>query len=547
MDEEPPGPLNAQAVEIALTVAMMIGAKPVEEVQVMRKIVIDGSNTTGFQRTCVIALGGKLRTETGEIGIQQISLEEDAARKTGEDRGKVSYRLDRLGIPLIEVSTAPDVNSPRMAQEVALSIGNVLKSTRGVKRGLGTIRQDLNVSIREGALIEIKGVQELELIAKVVEYEVARQLSLLKIKEDLKGRGLTPSDFGVGPVDCTSIFSDSKSKVIRTAITGGGVVKAILLRKFGGLLGRELCPNVRLGTEFAGYASFWGRVGGIFHTDELPDYGIAEGEIAAARKLTGAGSEDAVVIVADLETNVNDAIQAVVDRAREAAKGVPEETRAAQPDGTTRYMRPRPGAARMYPETDVPSFPVTSGLLERIRRNLPPPRETIIRELTTSRGLSAKLADELADSEHLILFNRLVKLKSVPTGFLASALVEGLTSLRREGVPVDLLTEEVIYQTFVTVANGKITKESVLDVLAWLARNPRSGIDDALRELKLEMIDRRSLEQIVQKHVDANKSLALKEKDRAFGVIMSRVMGEVRGRADAKLVSELIAKKIGEL
>lgn len=174
MDEEPPHDLNREAVEIALIVALMIGARPVDEIHVMRKTVIDGSNTTGFQRTCVVAIGGELYVEKKRIPIEHISVEEDAARKTGQEGTIIKYRIDRLGIPLIEVATAPVIYTPEEAEKTALTIGRILRATQRVRRGLGTIRQDLNVSIRDGALIEIKGVQELELVSKIIENEVQR-------------------------------------------------------------------------------------------------------------------------------------------------------------------------------------------------------------------------------------------------------------------------------------------------------------------------------------------------------------------------------------
>jgi len=184
IDEEPPHRLNPEALEITILTALLFHSIPVDEVQVMRKIVIDGSNTAGFQRTCIAALWGSMEVDGVTIAINQICLEEDAARKTGESGILTKYRLDRLGIPLIEVTTGPVISSPHQAQEVAFAIGRILRATRKVKRGLGTIRQDLNVSIREGALIEIKGVQKLEVISKVVENEISRQLSLIKIKKE---------------------------------------------------------------------------------------------------------------------------------------------------------------------------------------------------------------------------------------------------------------------------------------------------------------------------------------------------------------------------
>jgi len=156
MDEEPPGILNPEAVDTALAIALSIGSRPVDEIHVMRKTVIDGSNTSGFQRTCVVSLGGRLAANGAEIGIEQVCLEEDAARKTGESEGSIVYRIDRLGIPLIEVSTEPTISSPDQARDVALGIGQALKDTGKVKRGLGTIRQDVNISTKNGALVEIK-------------------------------------------------------------------------------------------------------------------------------------------------------------------------------------------------------------------------------------------------------------------------------------------------------------------------------------------------------------------------------------------------------
>ena len=296
MDEEPPHPLNMEAVEAVLTAALMMNMQPIDEVHVMRKTVIDGSNTTGFQRTCIIAMDGWIKVGEKTVPIQAVSLEEDAARKTGEeDGGKIMrYRIDRLGIPLIEVATAPVIYSPAEAQEVALAIGRILRDTGKAMRGLGTIRQDLNVSLPDGALMEIKGVQELELISKVVEYEVQRQLELIRIKEELSRRGAKKEDLQAQFIDVTAVFKQTQCKVIRKALDKGYSVLAVKLPRFGGILKRELMPNVRFGTELADRARFWGRVGGIFHTDEMPAYGVTAEEVAALRKAAGAGEEDAV-------------------------------------------------------------------------------------------------------------------------------------------------------------------------------------------------------------------------------------------------------------
>jgi Glu-tRNA(Gln) amidotransferase subunit E-like FAD-binding protein len=182
LDAEPPGNMNKEALKIALTIAKMMHSKPIDEIQVMRKQVLDGSNTSGFQRTALIATGGFVEIKDKKIGIETICLEEDAARKIREEKNFIIYRLDRLGIPLIEVATEPAIGTPEEAKAVAEAIGDVLRSTR-VKRGIGTVRQDLNMSIRGGSRVEIKGIQKLQDIPKIIENEVKRQIKLVKAKQ----------------------------------------------------------------------------------------------------------------------------------------------------------------------------------------------------------------------------------------------------------------------------------------------------------------------------------------------------------------------------
>ncbi|MGW8289155.1 MAG: Glu-tRNA(Gln) amidotransferase subunit GatE, partial [Candidatus Bathyarchaeia archaeon] len=463
MDEEPPHPLNIDALEVGLTAALMMNMKPIDEVHVMRKTVIDGSNTTGFQRTCIIASDGWIKVGEKTIPIQAASLEEDAARKTGtQDDGKtILYRIDRLGIPLIEVATAPVIYSPMEAQEVAFAIGRILRDTGKAMRGLGSIRQDLNVSLPNGALIEIKGVQELELISKVVDYEVRRQLELFQIKEELQKRGVEVEALKQEFIDVSEIFTQTKCKVIRRALNKKQLVMAVKLAGFTGVLKRELMPDFRFGTELSDRAKFWGRVGGVFHTDELPAYGITAQEIEALRKATGAGETDSVVFVADTTENGVDSLEAVVERAKEALTGVPAETRTAKRDGTTRYMRPRPGAARMYPETDIPPTLITAKLVKKIRSNLTESAEEKCIRLLQQYDLNEKLVKQLIDSKYCVLFESIAKERGVSATTVAVFLTETLKSLRRDGVAVENVTDSQIMDIFGGVGSGMITKEAV--------------------------------------------------------------------------------------
>lgn len=547
MDEEPPHDLNREAVEIALIVALLCDAKPVDEIHVMRKTVIDGSNTTGFQRTCVIALGGELIIEGKKFPIQHISLEEDAARKMGEDGSNVKYRIDRLGIPLIELATAPVIYSPQEAEKIALAIGRVLRATRKVRRGLGTIRQDLNISIKDGTLIEIKGVQELELVSLAVEYEVQRQLGLIKIRDELKARGVKEESIRKEFVNVTSVFEKTKCKVLQKTVEQKKQILAVRLPKFEGLLKMEIAPKMRLGSEMASRARFWGRVGGIFHTDEMPAYGISTEEIDELRQAVKAKESDAVVFVADNLENATDALKAVVERAKEALKGVPEETRGANPDGTTSYMRPRPGAARMYPETDVAPIQIEEIYVKALHSRLPELPEQLMKRFMREFGLNEKLARQIVDSEFVDLFEAIVQESRVSPTVVVSILTEQLKALKREGVEVEKVSDEQFKEMFRLVGVGDVAKEAVPDILTWLSKHENVDVREAIEDLGFAALSEKELEEMINVLLRENEQLVKEKGMNAFGALMGAVMKKARGRVKAELVSDMLKKKLETL
>ncbi len=545
MDEEPPHQLNLEAVETTLTAALMMKAKPVDEIHVMRKTVIDGSNTTGFQRTCVVALGGEVNVGEKTVPIQHISLEEDAARRTGEAEDNViRYRIDRLGVPLIEVATAPVIKSPREAQKVALAIGRILRATGKAKRGLGTIRQDVNISIPHGALVEIKGVQELELLPLVVKYEVQRQLKLLEISQELRARGAKEEDVKKEFFNVTDAFDETKCNVLRKALDENEQILAVKLPKFKGFLKQELMPGFRLGTELSDRARFWGKVGGIFHTDELPAYGLTEEEMKKLRETVEAEDQDAVVFVADNPENVKDALKAVVERAQEAIKGVPEEARAPKPDGTTRYMRPRPGAARMYPETDIPPIQITEDDVGKIFSQLPELPKQKLKRLMDEYELNHKLARQVLDSKYNKLFETIVKESKISPTTVAAFLTETLKALKRDGVQTDKVSESQFRDVFSRISVGELTKEALPDMVVWLSRHDKKSVQEAIENLGLKTISRNELEAFIEKVIKDNRSLTKERGENSFGVLMGIVMKELRGKVEATLAIKVLKEKL---
>jgi glutamyl-tRNA(Gln) amidotransferase subunit E len=548
LDEEPPHDLNREALLITLAVAAGLKAKPVDEVYVMRKIVVDGSNTTGFQRTAIVALGGEVNDEEGKIGIQTICLEEDAARKVDEGQGYIRYNLDRLGIPLIEISTAPDIKSPEQATRVALRLGLMMRLTGRVKRGLGTIRQDLNISIKGGEKIEVKGVGKLDLIPKVVRYEALRQYNLLKIREMLKERGVKEADISDSPVDITGLLSKSSSKLVSKALKRGSRAYAITLKGFRGILGLEVQPGRRFGTELSDYAKAWGGVKGIIHSDELPGYGIDEHLVKSIHDYLGTDpARDAFLFVLSDEEHAQRALKAVADRARYALKGIPKETRGANPDGTTRYLRPQPGAARMYPETDVPPVVIDEDLIRRAEELKPPTPEEMLTKLVKEHGLSTELARQLLRDPSLNLYLDLKEeLPQTPPVVIASTLMIHLKGLKAEGLDPELIDVNVLKRVLKAVGDREIAKEAIPEVLEkYLRSRGEKGIDEILREF--QGLTRERLEEIIDEVLRENADTVKEKGMKAFSLVMGRVMARVRGRADGKLVAEIVRKKISDL
>ncbi|MCC7566545.1 MAG: Glu-tRNA(Gln) amidotransferase subunit GatE [Methanomicrobiaceae archaeon] len=523
-DEEPPAPLNREALAVCLTIAKMFGMTPIEQVHTMRKLVIDGSNTSGFQRTACVAVNGIL---PDNCRIETICLEEEAAQRVEGD----TFSLDRLGIPLVEITTAPCMHTPEDVQAVAEYIGMVLRSTGRVKRGLGTIRQDINVSIRDGARVEIKGVQDLDLVAEVVRREVRRQTELLSIREELRRRNAAVDGEAA---DVTDLFAKTKSTILKKAPQ----ILAVRLRGFAGLVGLEIQPERRLGSEMADYAKKCG-VGGIFHTDELPAYGVTEDEVRRLRVRTGADEGDCIVLVAATRERAACAAEQVRLRAGMALEGVPEETRKMLEGGSTAYMRPLPGAARMYPETDV--FPVTidGALFESIETPdlLTDRAERFAREL----GLDPALARQVAFSERLPLFERALREGVRPT-LAARTLLGTLRELARDGVDVNRIPDDEVVLLLQAVEAGRAGKEAIPDVLAELAASG-SRVDAAIEKVA-PSVTPEAIQAIIRQALAEREAFVRERGMAALGPLMGVVMKEVRGRADGKVISDLLKQEL---
>lgn len=561
LDDQPPKPHDDEAMHIALTVSAMMNCRPVGLMQAMRKTVVDGSNTSGFQRTTLVATDGKLNTKTGAVGIDVLCLEEDSARKiTSEltDDGEIVYwNLDRLGIPLIEIATAPDIQSPEHAKETAEALGRTLRDTRSVRRGLGSIRQDLNVSIRCGDRVEIKGCQDLDWIPKIIELEMIRQwhffqlanhlrtihqLPLLSNDRDVPSESVSSivaEKLPLRLIDVSTIFAQSNSSMVQTGLKKGHVMLVLPLPGFNGLIGKKTigmhgAQNPRLGREFAGAAKLAG-VAGVFHSDELPAYGIEAEEVKSI--VDAIDGIQAFVLCLAPEWQANLALESVHKRAIQAFERIPQEVRqvvvkrGAPEDGTTSPMRPLPGGARMYPETDIPVYSLSQQYWQDVIDHLP---------MSLDERMERMNAYQISQDQRIQLVNRelddafVLHVDNLPSKAWASMLLE--------------LNGEPNLMALVLKAKeqGHVTKEGLQDLLdAFIGQNPSiERLADVAESLGLKPADASDLETVVEKVVSERLEFVKERGLGALGPLMGMVMKEFGGAADGKAVSQLLKSSI---
>lgn len=541
-DEEPPHQLREEALDAALLAARTLGSSLVDEVHVMRKMVIDGSNTSGFQRTAVVGLGGSFIVAGSRVGVQSVTLEEDAARILGDEGGSRRFALDRLGVALVEVALDPVSGDPEFVGRVALHLGRILRSTGRVARGLGTIRQDLNVSMMGGKVVEVKGIQKLNLLPRVVEYERKRQLGLIQIAERLRKKGA--ARVRCRSRDVTRLLAGTSSTVMRKLLDQGGRASCIVAPGLGGMIGWEPFPGVRLGKELAEVARA-NALGGVIHSDEFGAQGVSGPEAAALKEDLRSGDDDALVLVAGPQELVERVTPLLMARLEGAADGVPAETRAATDDGETRYMRPRPGSQRMYPETDIQDITVAGNVLDRISRGVPEDWEARVVRLEKEFSLSRDMALKVYDSDTVDDFLRISRELRLEPSFVASVLVDLPTRLGREGVSEEGVALTVLEEVLRAVDSGLAAKEVVPDILKAAAARGVS-VSEAVESLGIRAAQESEVRNVVESVVARHMDLVTERGAEAFSPLMGEAMKQLRGRADGETVSGLLRKEIAK-
>ncbi len=544
-DCQPPIRTNPDALKIAVIISKLTNSQLVDKSIIMRKQVIDGSNVSGFQRTAMISTDGHLDFDFGKIRIDKILLEEDAARAIERKDTEVIYSLDRLGIPLIEMVVWHDMHTPKDTQKVALFLGQLFRTTGFVKRGLGSIRQDINVSIADGARIEIKGCQDLQMIPEIIDREILRQINLLELKEELKKRKI--KEIRLSEINLTNIFKNTSSKAVKASLENKKEMYGFLISGFSGLLGKVVQPNRRVGTELSSILKAKTTLKGLFHADELPNYGITEAEVKKVRQELKAIDKDSFILVMCDKKEISRVKEILEERLNQFIEGVPKETRIVNIEGNTEYQRPLSvGGARMYPETDLLPIVFTEELLTEAKEDMPLSVEERKKLYLEKFKISNQLAEKMVLDNFAVTFEKIIKANPElnPTQ-VAVFLLEDLTNLSRDGkIDLENVTNEGLLEFFSYKNFNKIPKSKLVEIYLKF-NNSDYSLEDIIENLGvLKELDNIDVDKILSEIIEENKEKIIEQKERAKGLLMGRLMSKTRGLLDGKEASELIDKKL---
>ena len=544
-DDEPPHDLDVNAKKTALLISSALNSEIFSEIHVMRKTVIDGSNTSGFQRTMLVAQGGQIMVDEKKVGVQSICLEEDAGKLIKDENNQRFFSLDRLGVPLVEIALEPVSGDPAFVRKIALTLGRLLRVSKKVARGIGTIRQDVNVSIDGGGVVEIKGVQQLEQLEKIIEYEAKRQYGLKLISEKINSLGTYDVDEN-DVFTISSLLANCNSKIIKKSLENENKIKAIRVKKFSGVFGFEPFSGIRLGKEIGQLVRFFG-IGGVFHSDELPNYGIENDDIQKVRKHLELEQQDAFLIIAGKDPTLDFAVTSIINRIKNAKNGPLAETRAATPTNETIFLRPRPGASRMYPETDIPTIRVSNNELDYASSMIPKSWDETILQIQNKYKINQQLSEQIFDSEYFELFEKICNNDEASPNFVASVLCSTITNLQRNNFDASLLKDKEIFDVFDLLNENKISKESIEIIFKQIMSGKAISVSEAIQNASIKNLTEEELSEILDKIIEDNLDKIEQDGMRSISSLMGLAMKQVRGQVPGNLVNNLLVEKIKKL
>jgi len=536
MDDTPPFLINEDALDIALGIGMLYNCKLVDELHIARKQYLDGSIPTGFQRTAIYAVDGWIPYKDRKVKIVQMSIEEDSCREVSDYSHNRIYLTDRLGMPLIETVTGPDMRFPNEVAEVGWICAKLVRSTHKVRRGIGAARQDVNVSVEGGTRVEIKGVPRIGMIPLLTHNEAMRQWNLLRLREELKKRGITSQTFKAKDFDITSLIKKSHYIPLKNAVESKLKIRCVVLKGFKDLLRWQTQTDTYFSKEVSDRVRVIAcltTIPNLIHSDSRTDT-LSSSDWQKVKKHVEATDDDTLIIVWANDDDIQTAVNEIIIRTKEATIGIPSETRQALSDGTNGFERILPGADRMYPDTDLPPKRIHEDRRNQIKSWLPEQfwkRQAWYKEL----GIPADTIDELSISKYAELFKKAVNDWKINPVTAAVVLVQYPKRLIRSGYVIDSINEEMMSSILKAFADGKLTYDFILT-----AMKISTELGMFVEEIIPEPINDKELEKEIVIAEQKMQEMKFIKEENAKGILMGILMGKLRGRISAKKVAEKV-------
>jgi glutamyl-tRNA(Gln) amidotransferase subunit E len=550
MDETPPFPPDKEAIREGFILALYFNCSALaEEIVVNRKQYLDGSITTGFQRTFIVGRDGWVPVSGKKVRITNVYVEEDAARRVNwcdTAERTVYFNLDRLGVPLTEVITDHrDVESPKELIELARQIGRVLRISKIGRRGIGSVRQDINLSIEGGNRVEIKGVQNLALFDTLCRHEAVRQDALIELGKEMRRRGLKKEDFEHTYVDISHLFKlEEGCKAFVTRFPG-----------MKELFGVEAQPNKDFGLDVFEKSML---ITGIprehhFHSDEIADDAVRKRSDYPCKldidkkkfekmcSVINPKPEDAFVVVVGPERNAIHAMKKVVERVKMALDGVPQETRRLLPNGNSEFLRVIHGKERIYPDTDTPPIVITRDEVEELKCKVGRRPWEIHEELHAKYGLTEHQVDQLIRSEKIEKFYTFTEELGLSGSLAHHLLIELPRSARKKGV---LLSDETITKVAEAFSVKTMIPEQVGLLVDLFVEDPALGIEEALKKLHVSPVRRDKLELMIAEQLELYDQSRLRSDEAYRKHVVPKIVGEVLKSTNHSISGKGVANRV---
>ena len=548
VDDTPPFPINKQALEIALEISLLSKLNIVGEVHITRKQYLDGSIPTGFQRTAILGVEGEIQLKNKKVRLIQLSIEEDSCREISDIGHKRIYKTDRLGMPLIETVTYPDLFTPQELTEAAQYIRFLNRSTGKVRVGMGAGREDVNVSCKGGSRVEIKGVAHNKLIPILSHNEAFRQYSLLNLRNSLNKKVKEPKKWKISHKFLNYHDFEFEYKPLKEANKLDYKIVAVNLPKFKAALSHFTQPEKIFANELIDRLKVIACLEkpNMVHTEEIkPQFNEKKFEphFTKIKKLLKSKEEDAQIIFWGPEEDIETALETIEERCQMAFEGIPEETRKYFHNGTTIFERVLPGADRMYPDTDSAPIPLENEYIETLRKNMP---------IDISERLTQLYKWKIPADTHYYLFrNNLLPTieKIVKLGFKPKFIgtffghivknIEGQYNKRPD------FSYSKIYGLFKFIKEQKLNENIAKPILNVLYQYPNMEFQSILTTLKFKKRSKNELlapiDFLIEKFYEINKP---EKKNVIPDWIMGEIHSQALGNINLKDLKNEIEKKI---